>query len=72
MIATAAWDNKAKLLDFGTGKVLYTGETSDGRNLQYFHLNQFYTLIRGRLFGMLYLSNDKARNISRKEKKTKK
>lgn len=39
MIATAAWDNKAKLLDFRTGKVLYTGETSDGRNLQYFHLN---------------------------------
>ena len=32
MIASASSDNKAALLDFKTGKVLYTGETSDKSN----------------------------------------
>ena len=29
MIASASYDATVKLLDFKTGKVLYTGETSD-------------------------------------------
>ena len=29
MLASAAEDKKVKLLDFKTGKVLYTGKTSD-------------------------------------------
>ena len=30
MIATASSDKTAALLDFKTGKVLYTGKTTDG------------------------------------------
>lgn len=33
MIATSSWDKTVALLDFKTGKPLYTGETSDGSNL---------------------------------------
>ena len=32
-LASASWDKAVKLLDFKTGKVLYTGNTSDSGKL---------------------------------------
>ena len=34
-LASSSEDQTVKLLDFKTGKVLYTGNTSDGRNYKF-------------------------------------
>ena len=41
-IASASWDQTAKLLDFKTGKVLYTGNTSNGGKLS---ISKYMTVI---------------------------
>lgn len=61
MLASASQDNTAKLLDFTTGKVVFTGTTRHEGNLS--HLKNFasfnYLISRNSLFSLLYL---KARN----------
>ena len=40
MLASAADDKTAKLLNFKTGKIIYTGTTSDGSKLLHFNIQQ--------------------------------
>ena len=53
-LASASWDNTAKLLDFKTGKVLYTVKTSDKRNYL-FQIYDRHSLIRVCNVSLLHL-----------------
>ena len=61
-LASASRDGTAKLLDFKTGKVLYTGNTSDGSKLS---ISKYMIAIqksyRRRLFSMLHLDKSETK-----------
>lgn len=58
MLASASSDKTAKVLDFKTGKVLYTGTTSDGSKLLTFHIHPLPLITRRCLFSMFHIDND--------------
>ena len=65
-LASASNDKTIKLLDFKTGKVLYTGYTSDGSKLS---LPKFMIVIqklfRQSLFSVLHLEKSEPQRIQR-------
>ena len=65
MLATASLDKSVKLLEFQTGKVLYTGTTSDGSNFLYIYIHSPNLMIRHGPFHLLYLDKDKVQGNER-------
>ena len=66
MLASASDDKTVKLLDFKTGKVLYTGNTSDGGNLSISQcMIVIQKLYRGSLFSVLHLDKHEMQRIQR-------
>ena len=58
MLATASSDKTAKLLDFKTGKLLYTGTTSDGSKSLHFNIHYPCLIIRPCYVCLFHLSKE--------------
>lgn len=54
MIATASVDKTATLLDFTTGKVLYTGAAADGGEMHLIKINS-HCQILGYLYSVCFI-----------------
>ena len=55
MLASASCDATVALLDFKTGKKLYTGKTSVESNFSFVINNNYCYILRGHLLSLLYL-----------------
>lgn len=67
MLATASIDKTAKVLDFNTGKVLFSDKTSDGSKFYSIKLIYSHEIMRFCVVSLLYLSKNQTLKAHKKK-----